>query len=234
MLSLDCVVVQHVPFEGPGRIAEWMEDRGHTVSTVHLYNGEPLPDPESVDWAVLMGGPMSVNDTEKYPWLADEIVWLRGLIEARRRVLGICLGAQLIARALGSRVYPAIEKEIGWYPVSVHGAVPVALPETLEVLHWHGETFDLPPGAQRWASSPCCPNQAFGYNRRVMGLQFHLEATGETLSALVENAGEEIGHGKYQMPAKEILSRTSDSYTLRTTHLHLDSLLAYLEGQPIE
>ncbi|MFW5812258.1 MAG: type 1 glutamine amidotransferase [Alkalispirochaetaceae bacterium] len=234
MLSLDCLVVQHVPFEGPGRIAEWMEDRGHTVSTLHIYNGEPLPAPEQFDWVVLMGGPMSVNDTDTCPWLEDEIIWVKQLIETRRRLLGICLGAQLIARALGSRVYPAREKEIGWYPVSVHGAVPVALPESLEVLHWHGETFDLPPGAQRWASSPVCPNQAFGYNRRVMALQFHLEATQESLTALVDNAGDEIGHGRYQMPQREILSRFDDGYTFRTIHLHLESLLAYLEGQPID
>ena len=234
MRSFNCVVVQHVPFEGPGRIADWIRDRGHTLSEVQIYRGDPLPPVEEVDWAILMGGPMSVNDDEEYPWLSDEILWVRKLIEQRRKLLGVCLGAQLIARALGSRVYPALEKEIGWYPISVHGNAPVAFPSTMEVLHWHGETFELPPGAVRWASSPCCPNQAYAYENRVMGLQFHLESTEETVTALVENAGEEIGSGRYQMKGKSILKRGEDQILLRENHLHLYSLLAYLERQPVE
>lgn len=234
MRAFNCVVVQHVPFEGPGRIAEWMRDRGHALREVQLYRGEELPDIEEVDWAVLMGGPMSVNDTDRYDWLIPEIIWLRKLIEHRRRVLGICLGAQLIARALGSQVYPAHEGEIGWYPVSVHSTAPVALPENLQVLHWHGETFDLPSGAVRWASSAACPNQAFSFNKRVMGLQFHLESTESSVAALVDNAADEIGRGRFQMAPKEIVARASEPHVLRETHLHLDSLLAYLESQPVE
>ena len=233
MRSFNCVVVQHVPFEGSGRIGEWMVDRGHAVKEVHLYRGDKLPLLEEVDWAVLMGGPMSANDTETYDWLEEEILWTRRLIEARRKVLGVCLGAQVIARALGSRVYPAREKEIGWYPIFVHSAVPVALPESLEVLHWHGETFDLPPGAVRWASSAACPNQAFCYNKRVLGLQFHLESTSEGIADLIKNSASEIGSGRYQMSPRQILEG-ADEFVLRETHLHLDALLAYLEGQPVE
>ena len=210
-----------------------MRDRGHVVKEVHLYRGEELPPIEEVDWAVIMGGPMSATDTEIYDWLEDEILWTRRLIDARRKVLGICLGAQIIARAMGSRVYPAREKEIGWYPIFVHSTAPVALPESLEVLHWHGETFDLPPGAVRWASSVCCPNQAYGYNKRVMGLQFHLESTAESVEALVKNSGNEIGSGRYQMSVRQILNG-ADEFLLRECHLHLDSLLAYLESQPVE
>lgn len=234
MRAFNCVVIQHVPFEGPGRIAEWMRDRGHNLREVHLYRGDPLPDMEAVDWAVLMGGPMSVNDTEQYEWLIPEILWVRNLIEHRRRVLGICLGAQIIARALGSQVYPSHEGEIGWYSVSVHTSAPVALPENMEALHWHGETFDLPSGAVRWASSAACPNQAFCFNKRVMGLQFHLESTKESVEALVTNAGHEIGRGRFHMGAREIIDRTAVDHVLRETHLHLDSLLAYLESQPVE
>lgn len=210
-----------------------MRDRGHVVREVHLYRGDSLPPIDEVDWAVLMGGPMSVNDTDSYAWLDEEVLWTRRLIDARRKVLGICLGAQIIAKALGSRVYPAREKEIGWYPIFVHSAAPVALPESLEVLHWHGETFDLPPGAVRWASSACCPNQAYGYNKRVMGLQFHLESTVDGVSALVENSGQEIGQGRYQMSPRQIL-HGADEFLLRECHLHLDSLLAYMENQPVE
>ncbi|MFP4301287.1 MAG: type 1 glutamine amidotransferase [Spirochaetaceae bacterium] len=233
MRSFNCVVVQHVPFEGPGRIGKWMADRGHAVKEIHLYRGEKLPSIEDVDWAVLMGGPMSVNDTAVYDWLEEEILWTRRLIDSRRKLLGVCLGAQIIARALGSRVYPAREKEIGWFPVFVHSAVPVALPESLEVLHWHGETFDLPPGAVRWASSATCPNQAFCYGKRVLGLQFHLESTPDSIAALVENGASEIGQGRYQMSPRQILEG-ADKYLLRESHLHLDALLAYLEGQPVE
>jgi len=137
---------------------------------------------------------MSVNDEAEYPWLRSEKAWVRGLIENGVPVFGVCLGAQLIAAAMGAGVYPAAQKEIGWMPVSRED-VEECFPAEMPVFHWHGETFDIPVGARRIASSSACPNQGFRLGRNVVGLQFHLEMEPESVEALVQNCADELVSG---------------------------------------
>jgi GMP synthase-like glutamine amidotransferase len=184
--------LQHVPFEGLGTIGEWAAAHGHTVRASHLYAGDALPQPEELDWLVVMGGPMSVSDEAAYPWLTGEKRFIAEAIGAGKHVLGICLGAQLIAAALGARVYRNHQKEIGWFPVEVtpagkQSAVGQALGTQAEVFHWHGDTFDIPAGAVHLARSAACAHQAFSLDDRVIGLQFHLETTPAAARALIDN-----------------------------------------------
>jgi GMP synthase-like glutamine amidotransferase len=201
-------VLQHIGFEGPAAIAEWAAMRGVSRAVFHLYQGEPLPALASFDMLTVMGGPMSANDEALFPWLGPEIALVREAIGAGKIVLGVCLGAQIAAKALGARVYAAQQKEIGWFPVRrTEAAHPVfeGVPERFTPFHWHGETFDIPAGAARLAETPSTPNQAFAFGRHVLGLQFHLEANAESVSALVSNCGAEIGGGPFEEQTPAIL-----------------------------
>lgn len=185
-------VLQHVPFEPPGAVEQWAADRGHDCTITHLHAGESLPAVEDLDWLVVLGGPMGVHDTEEYPWLAAERALVADAIDADRAVLGICLGAQQVAAALGADVYPASTPEIGWFPIEATAEAsgsPLfdALGDSYDALHWHGDTFDLPEGATRMARTEACPNQAFVYDDRVVGLQFHLESTPDAVAELLAN-----------------------------------------------
>jgi GMP synthase-like glutamine amidotransferase len=198
------VCLQHVEFEGPAGIAKWATSRGHTLRTVHVYKNEALPEPEDFELLVLMGGPMSVNDEDQHAWLRPEKSLINDALDARRRVLGICLGAQLIASALGARVRRNMYKEIGWLPIErVAGPAADILDIGIwpEIFHWHGETFDLPNGASLWARSAGCANQAFLYQRQALAMQFHIEVTPESARLLIKNAGNEIGSGPFEQPA---------------------------------
>jgi GMP synthase (glutamine-hydrolysing) len=202
--------LQHVSFEGIGSIEAWLTLRGAQVSATRFYAGVQLPHLDDFDWLIVMGGPMSVNDEQHYPWLVAEKRLIREAIAEHKVVLGICLGAQLIASAMGARVYPNTEPEIGWFPierVSAAGTHPCAalLPMRCEVFHWHGETFDLPPGAVHLAQSPACTHQAFLLGQRALGLQFHLETTPASVQALIDHCGAELTSGRYVQSAQEML-----------------------------
>ena len=199
--------LQHVSFEEPAAIADWARFRSNQCFVVHLYRGEGLPRVEDFDALVVMGGPMSVNDERQYQWLGPEKRLIRVAMDAGQPVLGVCLGAQLIAAALRQRVYPGPEKEIGWFPVRrvTTAGIGAMLPEVFTPLHWHGETFDLPAGAVRLAETGPVPNQAFQWGEHVVGLQFHIETTPASVAQLVQNAGHEIGRGRYQQPPEDIL-----------------------------
>lgn len=192
-------VCQHVPFEPPGAIADWAVARGHDLTRTRLHAGDP-PDPAEIDFLVVMGGPMGAYETDEYPWLTDERRLIADVSDRSERVLGVCLGAQQVAAALGADVYPADATEIGWGSVT---ATPEAadtvfapLGNAYQVLHWHGDTFDLPDGATRTASTDACTNQAFVARQgRVVGLQFHLEITPDIVGGLVEAAGDLGGPG---------------------------------------
>lgn len=194
-------VLQHVAHEGPGAIEAWAASRGHSLAVTRLDRGEPLPGVADFDALVAMGGPMSANDEAFYPWLAPEKRLVTAAIQEDRRILGVCLGSQIIASALGRRVYAASEAEIGWFPVRVRVAAAAAsrtfaaMPERFTPFHWHGETFDLPEGAKHLAETDLCPHQAFeiefdgGPSRGgalVLALQFHMEATAATVRAMAE------------------------------------------------
>ncbi len=203
--------IQHVPFEGPGNILSWCKDKGHRVEGTLIYEGQGLPALDSFDWLVVMGGPMGVHDDGRYPWLKEEKAFLKGAVQAGKVILGICLGAQLLAHALGARVQKNIHKECGWFPVSLtpigwDSPIFKALPPTFEALHWHGDMFLLPEGAFHIASSEACPYQAFVYEDRVIGLQFHLESTPEGLEELVRHCGNELlEQGPYIQPPEVVL-----------------------------
>lgn len=193
--------LQHEPFEDPGTILEWAAAYGHSMTGTMVYKSEPVPRPEALDLLVVMGGSMSVYEENRWPWLAAEEAFIGEAIGAGKPVLGICLGAQLMASALGAEVRPNLHKEIGWFPVTL--SAPAAglplfkgWPGSFEAFHWHGDTFEIPSGAVRAASSGACANQAFVYGRRAVGLQFHLESTGESVARLVSNCGHEIVAGK--------------------------------------
>ena len=183
---------QHVPFEGLGCIEQWATEKGHALSVTRFHRDEPLPRIGEIDWLVVMGGPMNIYEESEYPWLAREKQFIGQAIRSGKVVLGICLGAQLIAGFLGARVTPNAHKEIGWFPLELTPEAVASplfdfLPHRLTAFHWHGDTFALPRGALRIARSEACENQAFLYDGRVVGLQFHLEFTPQSLAAILPN-----------------------------------------------
>lgn len=173
----------HSATEEAGLIAEVLKAEGIPFRPVHLHDGDGLPrNTSDLEGLVVMGGPMNVDDIAEYPFLLPEVQLIDKVLSARKPVLGVCLGAQLIAKALGSRVYPNDVKELGWglvqrTPAGARDAIFRELPDKVDVLHWHGDTFDLPDGAVHLAKSARCENQAFRWGDNTYGLQFHLEVT---------------------------------------------------------
>jgi GMP synthase-like glutamine amidotransferase len=221
---------QHVPFEGLGSIEPWLLDNGFEVSCTRCFEAFNSPTPDAIDWLIIMGGPMSVNDEDRYPWLKLEKQFVRTMLAADKPVLGICLGAQMIANVMGASVFANPNKEIGWLPID--GLLPEDnsafkfLPSEM-AFHWHGETFDLPPGAHRLASSPGCQNQAFQIGKRTLGLQFHLEATPLSVAEIVANCRDELIPGPYVQTEKEILSANAQQYN--AINQRMADILRYLQ-----
>ena len=207
MPKIHCL--QHETFEGLGVIKDWLDDKKFEVKYTHIYKTHKLPDINSIDCLIIMGGPMSVNDETIYPWLTPEKQFILDCINAGKVVIGICLGSQLIANAMGSKVYPNIHKEIGWFPITktknTSSEISTILPEEITVFHWHGETFDLPLGATLIASSEACKNQIFSLSEKVFGFQCHLEIDSKALHGFVEECEEELVPATYIQSAKEML-----------------------------
>lgn len=204
--------LQHVSFENLGSILTWATKQGCSVTATHLYNHEDLPAQTDFDWLVVMGGPMNIYDEENYPWLAPEKLFIREAIDSGKVVIGICLGAQLIADVIGGEVTRNPKLEIGWFPVKLKvetKSLPLFsyLPEEPMVFQWHGDTFSkLPEDALCLAENDACPHQAFMYKERVFGFQFHLESTQETIQNLVNNCREEMVPGDFVQTPEEVLS----------------------------
>ncbi|MGK5094298.1 type 1 glutamine amidotransferase [Deltaproteobacteria bacterium TL4] len=208
--------LQHVPFEGLGSIETWLRDTGYEITSTQFYESTELPELEEIDLLVIMGGPMSVNDDQKYPWLVNEKKFIKSVIEVGKPTLGICLGAQLIANSMGGEVFPNSVKEIGWFPVHAVKSPnnsAFQFPEKAEVFHWHGETFSLPSGAVPIAESNGCKNQAFQIGTNVIGLQFHLETTLSLTKAIIDNCRDELVGGEYVQTEAEILSAQQEQYS---------------------
>jgi GMP synthase (glutamine-hydrolysing) len=192
-------VIKHVAREGPGRIGDIASDIGLGVVVHDLSSGARVPAhvPDG-DLLVVTGGPMGVADVggARFPFLRQEVDLISACLANDSPLLGICLGAQLMAHALGARVYPAREREVGWGPVTFAAATDepalVGMGESAIVLHWHGDTFDLPPGATLLAGTPVCPNQMFRVGRRAFGLQFHVEVEVRDISTWVREDGDFI------------------------------------------
>jgi GMP synthase (glutamine-hydrolysing) len=191
------VALRHVAFEDLGLLAPILERRGHSVRYVEVpVAGLDDLDPVAPELLIVLGGPIGVYETDDYPFLSAEIAWLERRLAAGLPTLGLCLGSQLIARALGSRVYPAGVKEIGWGPIELTREGRASCLRHLAntaVLHWHGDTFDLPEGAVRLASTALCKNQAFSWGGNVLALQFHAEVAGRALEAWFVGHTAEIG-----------------------------------------
>jgi GMP synthase-like glutamine amidotransferase len=186
--------LKHIAFEGPGAFALWAQSRGHELEVFAVYQNAPLPSMETFDALLVMGGPMNIYEDAIYPWLPRETSYIRGAITAGKHVIGICLGAQLIAHALGASVTPGAHKEIGWFPIHRNHNCPEALPfpEELRVLHWHGDAFEIPADAKPIALSEACANQGFLYRDRVLALQCHLEMTPQSLALLIVACSNEL------------------------------------------
>lgn len=222
---------QHVPFEGPGTIEQWALAHGHNLAATKLYQDDPMPEVESIDWLIIMGGPMGVHDEDRLPWLKNEKRFIEKAVSKGKAVLGICLGAQLIADVLGARVYRNRVKEIGWFPIELteagqRSSVFGFLPARLVVFHWHGDTFDLPAGAAHIARSEACLNQAFVYDEQVICLQFHLESTRKGVEALIENCSGELVKDMYIQTPSQLIAHPK---AFRIINRAMDGLLSRIE-----
>jgi len=204
---------QHIGFEDPAFVLTWARQKGHSVTRTLLHAGE---DPGAVfdfNLLVVMGGPMNIYEHDKYPWLAAEKQAITKAIDNGKFVIGICLGAQLVADVLGAKVTKNAHKEIGWLPVVQAQGISVkkpfdALPREYMAFHWHGDTFGLPPGAILQSSSAGCENQGFMFGDRVIGLQYHIEATQKSVEGLIANCGSELVPAQYVHPAEKIRQDT--------------------------
>jgi GMP synthase-like glutamine amidotransferase len=224
--------LQHVPHEGPGSIDGWARRRGHAIASVLVSEGGPIPAPEAFDWLIVMGGPMGVHDVARHPWLRDEKRALHAALDAGRRVLGVCLGAQLIAEALGARVHRNTEREIGWFPVrrtaeAAGTTLGRAFPEEFPAFHWHADTFDLPPGAVHLARSAACDQQAFALGDRVAGIQFHPEISVDWVRELLRHDAADLVEGPFVQRPDDML-REPDRFA-RANRL-LDDILDRMAG----
>ncbi|MCE5191578.1 MAG: type 1 glutamine amidotransferase [Actinomycetia bacterium] len=228
--------IRHAPFEGAGAIAAWAVDRGHGFATTMAATGA-FPAPADYDLLVVMGGPMSANDEARFAWLAAEKTAVRAGIDAGKRVLGVCLGAQIVASVLGAAVTRNPEPEIGWFPVTLTSAgrtsrVFGSLPNSLVAGHWHSDIFALPEGAVRIAGSEACANQAFEYDEgRVVGVQFHLEWTAQGAQALVEHCSADLVPGMHVVTAEGFIAGEAEHGVSARTALYalLDAMTGVRE-----
>ncbi len=217
----EVLVFQHDPFEDLGNFAEVLEKQGANYSVIQLFHGEmPAENWAHVGALIILGGPMSVNDEEQYPFLRWEKRIIRAAIDEAVPTLGVCLGAQLIAATLGAAVYSGPIREFGWYPITVtpHGQVDSLvgyLPENATVFQWHSDGFGLPPGAIRLASSVHYENQAFRLGRTIYGLQFHLEVTPRMIEHWINERSKDLAQAPYILPEKIVADTHSYAPTLK-------------------
>jgi len=221
----------HVPFEGLGAIEPWLRTRNCQLGETRWFAGDLAPAVGDFDWLIVMGGPMGVHDETQYPWLAAEKRLIHETIQAGRCVLGICLGAQLIAHVLGAEVGVNDFKEIGWMEIeTVIGAeaswVGRTMPDAFTTFHWHGDTFSLPSGAVHLAQSEGCSHQGFSYQERIIGLQFHPEMLPEGIEALRTHAKADMQPGPYVQPFDKLLGHPQ---LYAGNALFLSEILAGLE-----
>jgi GMP synthase-like glutamine amidotransferase len=223
---------QHVEFEGLGLIESWLRARCHELSTTRWWAGEVAgAEAEAAEWLIVMGGPMNIYQHRDHPWLIAEKAAISAAVARGARVLGVCLGAQLIADVLGGKVMQNAEREIGWWPVRAvaEGAASrYVFPPEATVLHWHGDTFTLPPGAVRLAASEGCAQQAFAVGERVLGLQFHLEMGAAAVTAIASACADELTPARRWVQSAETITNGAYEHAQAASKL-LAKLLAAME-----
>jgi len=224
-------ILQHVGFENPGSIVVWAKEKQFPLSFTRFSRGESLPKPGSFDLLVVMGGPMSIFDEAEYPWIKEEKLFIKKAISSGKKVLGICLGAQFIADALGAKVFPNHDKEIGWFNLQKAGETKHPLldefPETtLPAFHWHGDTFETPKGAIRLFESEATKNQAFIFENRIVALQFHWEVKPENVELLLQHSAADLTPGPY-VQSPDTLQNQTEYFEL--SRKYLGRVTDYLE-----
>lgn len=210
---------QHEEEVSPGYLKTWAETNNAELSSTRFDRNEVFPPLDSFDLLVILGGTMNVNDIENFPFLKEEKEFVLKAIKSNKKVLGICLGGQMIASVLDAAVYENTQKEIGWFPITFTGEAiknpffrSLAGKKERTVFQWHGDVFNLPEGAVQIASNSCSPNQAFVYNDRVVALQFHPEMTEESVPSLIEYGKDELAQteSRYVQNANDILNGTDN------------------------
>jgi GMP synthase (glutamine-hydrolysing) len=224
--------LQHVPFEDSANIGTWAQSHNHSLTNTKLYEGEPFPDITDIDMLAIMGGPMNIYQYRDYPWLKDEKLFIEQAINKKVKIIGVCLGAQLIADVLGAKIIQNSYVEIGWYDVILTEAGENSnllkdFPKTFTAFHWHGDTFEIPPDAKHLAGNDTCINQAFQYNDNVIGLQFHLEYALESIEKMLENCDDELIEAPYVQQKEQIKQGYYNiNYDIELLNSLLDGLCA--------
>jgi GMP synthase-like glutamine amidotransferase len=226
---------QHVEFEGLGLIEPWLRARGHDLTSTRWWAGESAgAESAAAEWLIVMGGPMNIYQHRDHPWLVAEKAAIAAALARGARVLGVCLGAQLLADVLGAKVAQNPEPEIGWWPLHAVDASlassgePYAFPAELTVLHWHGDTFTLPPGARRLAASEACAQQAFAWGPRALGLQFHLEMDAPALAAISSACAQELSLERRWVQSADAIARGAEAHH-KKAQAQLHALLLAME-----
>lgn len=225
-MKILCVI--HADFEKPGFIDTWAKKNGHDIQEVSPYKGENLPNTNTFDFLVVMGGPQSPLEMNKAPYLAKEIDLIQKALIQNKCIIGICLGAQLIGEALGARTEKSPHREIGVFPVELLEAAendPVFhhFPKTFNVMHWHNDMPGLIEKAEWIAKSEGCPRQIFRYGERVYGFQCHLELTLDLVQGMIKHCPDDLKSQKYVRTESELLSADYHSINLK-----LEKILNYL------
>jgi GMP synthase (glutamine-hydrolysing) len=229
---VNILIVIHAAFEEPGHIETWANKHNYHIQKVSPYKGEKLPDIASYDFLIVMGGPQSPLEIDKSPYLADEIGLIKQAINHKKRILGICLGAQLISESLGAKTERSPHREIGAYPIELFDAAkydPIfqTLPSKFDVMHWHNDMPGIPQGGVLLAKSDGCPRQAFRYGDRVYGFQCHLELTPELVKGMIEHCPHDLKPGAFIMTKEQLMAVDYSQINSK-----LEAILDYLVNLP--
>ncbi|MDO8446606.1 MAG: type 1 glutamine amidotransferase [Deltaproteobacteria bacterium] len=211
----EILIFKHVPFEGPGTFREELEKRGLLYREVNLYEEAAPANLDGCKGLIIMGGPMNVYEEKEYPFLKDEDRLIKEALSKGLPMIGVCLGAQLMAKTAGAKVTKGDKKEIGWYPLHLteeasEDQVFRTIPQEIEVFQWHGDTFDIPDRAVRLASSDLFPNQAFRIGDNAYAFQFHIEVTSDIIKSWIDINEEELAGLKNYIDSQKVLSETKN------------------------
>ncbi len=220
-MKIHCLI--HEPFEDSAAIGTWAQQSHYPLTNTLLYKNDTLPSLDSFDWLVVMGGTMNIYQYQEHPWLKIEKQYIKQALQAGKTIIGVCLGAQLIADVLGAPTTQNKNREIGWFPVTFTPQLRQLpqfkhFPEKMEVFHWHGDTFQMPADAIPFGSSQATANQGFVYNSRVFGFQFHMEYSVEAIEMMLTHCAAEMTPGPHVQTPAQI---RTDIYRRVTANLKL-------------